>query len=86
MTEAASVDALKTAINEILDERDGFNGRTHADHHRFVAELIDERKKSKERRERLRQQVIGWGAITFLSGVGYSFYQVFVELVKKASH
>jgi len=81
-----NVSELKEAINEVLDERDAFDGRTHSDHHRFVEEWIEERKRKEERYERLRQQVIGWGIITVLTGVGYGSYHLFVEFVKKVTH
>ena len=81
-----STEELKKAINEILDERDAFDGRTHSDHHHFVEEMIAERKRKEERRERLRQQVVGWGIISTLSAMGYGTYHMFIEFVKKVSH
>lgn len=77
---------LREIINETLDERDAFSGRTHSDHHRFVEELIEREKRKQERRERIRQQVIGWGVISALSGFGVLVYNAFVEFIKRASH
>ena len=77
---------LRTVINEILDERDSFSGRTHSDHHRFVEEMIARERRKVERRERLRQQVAGWAIITALTGLGVGVYQMFVDLVKRLSH
>lgn len=77
---------LREIINETLDERDAFSGRTHSDHHRFVEEMIERERRKVERRERLRQQVAGWAIITVLTGIGISVYQLFVDFVKRLSH
>jgi len=79
-------DILKEALTEIFDERTVYDNQTHSDHHQFVGQLIEEAKRKRERRERLRQQVTGWGAITFLSGLGIGAYHLFVDFIKKVSH
>lgn len=77
---------LREIINETLDDRDAFSGRTHSDHHRFVEEMIERERRKVERREKVRQQVLGWGAITVITGIGIGAYQLLVDLIKKVSH
>lgn len=77
---------LKDVINETLDARDAITAHTHSDHHRFVEELIEREHRRMERNERIRQQVIGWGLISAITGAGYGAYHLFVEFVRKVTH
>lgn len=78
-------DEIKQAIIDAFDERDTY-GHAHSDHHRFIEEMIAERQMKRQRLERVRQQVIGWGIITLLSGIGVGTYHLFIEFINKASH
>lgn len=77
---------LKTAIHEVLDERNSIDKEKHTVHHRYVDELITCQKKKREARERIKQQVMGWGIITALSGIGFGAYHLAVEWLKKVTH
>lgn len=72
---------LIDAINQVLDERQRIEAALHEKHHQFIDELLEDRRIKRERNERIRQQIIGWGIITVLSGIGYGAYQLFDNAV-----
>lgn len=74
---------LKSAIHEVLDERDGIDRGKHQDHHHYVERLIDRDKKRSERWEAIRKQVGGWAVIAFLSGAAYTAWIAFQTVIKK---
>lgn len=51
---------------------------THIAHHAFVAELIEEKRRRRDRWESIRQQVAGWALISVLSGIGLGAYNGYV--------
>lgn len=65
---------FKRLVHEVLDERDSIDKETHQDHHRFVAHMIDRRDRANRSREKIRNNVIGWGIviaiITMVSALG----------------
>lgn len=53
---------------------------THREHHEFIREWIEERKRKREWRDRIKAQVGGWAIITLLGGIGTGAYQAFQYL------
>ena len=54
----------------ILDERRQVAEEEHSDHHAFLRELIDERRRKREMYEDLRRHLTKWGAVGVLSFIG----------------
>jgi len=82
-------EALKGAVTEVFEERRGIDADIHAAHHRFINEELEERQRKRERREKIREQVFGWGIITLLSGLIYSighFGVYLYEALKRGMH
>jgi len=52
----------------------------HREHHEFIREWIEERRVKRERSEKIRTQVYGWGVISLLGGIGTGAYQAFEYL------
>jgi len=73
---------LKKALEEVLDARAPVDKETHIKHHEFVDILIEERQKKKERNEKIKTQVIGWGILAILSGIGTALYHWFSHFVQ----
>jgi hypothetical protein len=82
VTELTAEDVARV-VAEVMDARARIDAATHAKHQEFIAEWIEEERERRRRREAIRQQVIGWGIITVLGGVGYAAYHGFVFLVAK---
>ena len=70
---------FKAALNEVLDTRRSIDAERHREHHRFMDEWIAEIKRRRQTRERIKEQVIGWGAISTVGSVvgaiGYAAVQ-----------
>ncbi|MEC5163739.1 hypothetical protein [Janthinobacterium sp. CG_S6] len=49
----------------------------HREHHAYLVEVIDEKRRKRERAEKIKAQVGGWAIITALSGLGTAAYQGF---------
>lgn len=76
------MEELKRAINEVLDERGRIDAETHHIHHDYVAQLIERERMRKERNEKVRTHVIGWGMVTALSGLVYLIFEGFKDWIK----
>lgn len=63
-------DTLREVLREELNARSRIDVETHADHHAFIAELVDRAKRRRELVDRVRQQVIGWALIASLGAIG----------------
>lgn len=57
-------------VAAILDERLAVTEKEHAEHHVFLRELIDERRRRREMYEDLRRHLAKWGAVGLLSFLG----------------
>lgn len=75
-------DDLKKVLEEVLDARAPVDKETHIKHHAFIDILLEEREKSKARNEKIKTQVIGWGVVVVLSGIGTAIYQWFEHFVR----
>ncbi len=67
---------LVELMEQVLDARRRIDADTHAEHHSFVQLLIDERRVRKERWEKVRSHVYGWGIITAITGIGASLWHL----------
>ncbi len=52
----------------------------HREHHEFIREYIEERKVKRERAEKIKTQVMGWGLVTVLGSIGTGVYHTFLYL------
>ena len=71
------------AFKKALEEHEGAYTPEHRSHHDYVSRLIDRDERRDQFRQKVKQQVIGWGVITFLSGVGLAAYQLFELWIKR---
>ena len=69
MTEQEMHAMIKTALVEVLDERDGIDRKTHHAHHRFVEELIERRKRRQQTAEKIKATVIGSLILAAFGGI-----------------
>ncbi len=76
---------LKEIIHSVLDERDSLDHETHADHHRFISEMVESARRRRELREAVKKQVLGWGAIVFVTSLGAAAYQWATHVFGKGS-
>jgi len=67
--------AIAQAVVESLEKNRTITTDTHNKHHEFIDTLIMQSKKRSAMWEGVRKQVIGWGVIAFLSGIGLIFWQ-----------
>lgn len=58
----------------------GMSEEQHREQHAFIAEMIEEMKLKRERREKIKTQVMGWGVVTALGSIGTGAYHAFVYL------
>lgn len=75
LVRAVVVAVRKEVATQIMPEE------LHREHHALIAELIDEKRRKRERAEKIKAQVGGWAIITILSAIGTGAYQLFL-LVK----
>lgn len=77
MTEKASRDALVASIAQAVREELScltVPEEMHVEHHAFIKEYIEERRIKRERAEKIKTQVMGWGIVSVLGGIGTGFY------------
>jgi hypothetical protein len=65
---------IRSVVDELLDARNRIDSATHVEHHRFIEEEIERRKRRRDLIERVKQQVIGWGVIALLGAIGTAVY------------
>jgi len=70
------------AVHEALDQRSHIDAKTHAAHHQYLANMIDDSARRRTLVEKTKQQVIGWGVILALGGIGTAVYHYVVNLVQ----
>lgn len=77
---------IKKALAEVLDARNSIDADDHRLHHNWLRDEIDRRRESKERWEKVRTHVYGWGAVTAVGGIVYMLgegvKQFFIGLFK----
>ena len=60
------------------------SGETHYAHHRFVEDLIARDQRRQRTKEKIKEQVIGWGVIAMLGALAAAVYNHAVDAVSKA--
>jgi len=73
---------LKKAINQVLDERHSIDEVTHKAHHDWVAWKIKREQRHQEIMDAVYKQVIGWGVIVFLGGIGLAVYDFMAKVLR----
>lgn len=76
-------DDVQDAINEVMDERARIDQVTHVQHHQFIEMQIEEYQDKKRLRESVKKQVIGWGVILALGGIGTAVYSFVIAAIAK---
>ena len=71
---------LKDLFTETIQTWRQVDAVTHKKHHDFIDQEMKIRSKRRERGEAILKQVMGWGIIVALSGIGLAVW----ELAKKA--
>jgi hypothetical protein len=64
---AVDLDSVRAMLRDELDKRSRIDADVHADHHRFVAELIERGRRRRDMLDKAKGQILGWAVI---AGVG----------------
>lgn len=75
MSEEEQATIIAKAVVETLEKNRSITTDVHNKHHEFIDTVIMQTQKRAAMWEGIRKQVIGWGIIAFLSGVGLMFWQ-----------
>ncbi len=59
------------AINEAFEQRSRIDAETHMKHHNYVAQQIEIKESNSRLWTKVKEQVIGWGAISAIGFFGY---------------
>lgn len=73
---------VKAVVCAIRDEAmiAGIPADEHREQHAFLHEWIEEIKRKRERREKIRTQVTGWAIVTGLGAIGTGAYNAAIYL------
>ena len=63
-------DELKEVLDSALSDIGWVDQKTHEEHHEFVRMLIKKEERKKERWEKVKTQVLGWGIVALIGAVG----------------
>lgn len=66
MDEERFIELLESA----LDKRSRIDAKEHFEHHEFISSFIKRERIRTERWEEIQRQVLGWGAIALIGGIG----------------
>lgn len=58
----------------------GVDSEVHREQHAFIGEWIEEVKRKREMREKIKTQVAGWAVVTMLGSIGTGAYHAFQYL------
>jgi hypothetical protein len=70
---------LLDTFNEVLSARSRINNDIHTEHHDFIQILIEREERKKERWEKVKTQVLGWGIIGMIGAMGSAVYHHFFK-------
>ena len=75
-------DFVKSVVCAIREEAliAGIDVEAHKEQHRFIEEWIEEVKIKRERREKIKTQVMGWGIVSVLGSIGTGVYHSIIYL------
>jgi hypothetical protein len=57
-------------MDEALEKRSRIDAESHAEHHAFIAALIEREHRKREMWEAIARQVLGWGAVAIAGAIG----------------
>ncbi len=77
------VQTLSESIHLVMDDRKKIDDELHAKHHRYLDMVIEKDEKRKELIQNTKKQVVAWGLITTLTGIGYAVYDSLVNVLTK---
>jgi hypothetical protein len=79
---ASREEFVKAVVCAIREEAvlGGITEEEHREQHAFIREWIEEVKIKRDRREKIKTQVLGWGLVTFLGSIGTASYHSFLYL------
>ena len=84
-----TTDQIEEVFTRVLDARKKIDDERHAKHHNYVEILIERDRRRQELKDKVRQQVVGWGVIMtvtgFLGMVGYSTYHWIAEIANRVA-
>jgi hypothetical protein len=64
--EMVDLEHMRAVLREELDARARIDADSHADHHRFISELIERSQRRREFLDKVKSQVVGWAVIAAL--------------------
>ena len=73
---------VNTAVENVTKTFGTMDKATHADHHQFIKELIDERRRKTIFKSKIKEQVVGWGIVVFLGAVGTFVWHAVMDALK----
>lgn len=73
---------VRQAVAAEMDARRNIDERTHADHHRYVERCIQRDARRADNLEAVKRQVLGWGLVSAVGGVGYGAFELIKAFVK----
>lgn len=73
---------VKSVVCAIREEAiiAGIDIESHREQHKFIEEWIEEVKIKRERREKIKTQVMGWGIVSVLGSIGTGVYHSIIYL------
>lgn len=60
----------------------GVDGSMHVEHHRLFSEWLKREEVKRERREKIIQQVTGWGFVAALGSIGTFFFHLLEKYIQ----
>mgnify|MGYP001586552316 CR=1 FL=1 len=80
------LESLKQALHEVLQEHRSVDAEQHRMHHDYIADQIERSRIRRDRLEKVRTHVLGWGAVSAVGSVVYflgeGVKQFFINLFK----
>lgn len=74
---------VRDAMDEAFEERNRVDQVTHARHHEFIEMQIEERNDRKRLHDSVKKQVVGWGVIVALGGIGTAVYSFVMHAIAR---
>ena len=78
MNQQEKEDLTKTIIGALQEQRD-IDGKVHKAHHDFIETQIIQVKRKQDMWDGIKKQVLGWGIVIALGGIGKAVYHFFVK-------
>jgi len=76
-----SVDDLKRALSEVLDERDRVDAKTHRLHHDWIGEQLECDRRRRQMFLAVAQRVAGWAIIGVLGWIGWAVWHELMRAI-----